>query len=160
MPTNDFEIFDGKTFSGLMKDIYIRSDDKKDKIATIIDSLKGLIVTIEDAVSILPMIKECLDVGVKNDEQLVKMAAVIQRLVAARKDGEGSGDMGFDLEEWEEIKKNASEEVGKLRKIDGVVSEEVAELEESIKEKLSDLDEIDLEELEDELMADDLDLQE
>jgi len=159
MPTNDFDVFDGKTFSGLMKDIYDRSDDKKDKIATIIDSLKGLIVTIEDAVSILPMIKECLDVGVKNDEQLVKMAAVIQRLVAARKDGEDSGS-DFDMDEWEEIKKNASEDVGKLRQVDNGVSAEVAELEENIKEKLNDLDDIDLEEFEEELMAEDLDLKE
>ena len=32
----------------------------------------------------MPLIKEYLDVGVKNDEQLVKIATIVQRLVSSQ----------------------------------------------------------------------------
>lgn len=164
MPLNDFEVFEGKNFSELMKDIYDRSDDKKDKISTIIDSLKSLIVTIEDAVSILPMIKECMEVGVKNDEQLVKMAAVLQKLVSSRAFAESSSDeLDFDMEELEEIKRNANDKVKEMREGDDVIDEELTDLEGDIKDKLDDfenldLDEENLNEVEEELTVEDLDL--
>ena len=147
MALNDFEIFEGKKFSELMKDIYDRSDEKKDKIATIIDSLKDLLITIEDAVSILPMIKECFDVGVKNDDQLVKMANVVQRLVTAKNYNENDDDsLGFDMDEFEEIKKNANNKLQQIREDDDSMSNGLSNLEEDIKEKINELDALDLDE--------------
>jgi len=128
MQDNDFNVFEGKTFSELMKDIYDKSDDKSEKIGGIVDSLKTLIVTIEDAISILPMIKECLDVGVKNDEQLVKMAAVVQRLTTGAKaptSGGGAFGLGIADHELKELRDNASKELDKVRDEGNVITKDV-----------------------------------
>ena len=85
---DEFELFKGTTFSDLMKDIYHNSKKKDRQINTLIQELQPLIKNIGDATVIVPLIKEYLDVSVKNDEHLVKLAAVVQRLVgSANKDG-------------------------------------------------------------------------
>lgn len=78
----DVEIFKGKTFSELMKDIYSNSSKKDRQINLLIAELRPLIKGVGDATVIVPLIKEYLEVGVKNDEHLVKLAAVVQRLVS------------------------------------------------------------------------------
>ena len=88
MDTN-FEIYKGKNFSGLCQDIVKNSESKKDQIDILISELRSLIKTVNDAIIIVPLIKDYYDVGVKNDEQLVKLAAIVQKLVAK---GEASGD--------------------------------------------------------------------
>jgi hypothetical protein len=88
MDTN-FEIYKGKSFSHLCKDIVKNSENKKDQIDVLISELRTLIKTVNDAVIIVPLIRDYYDVGVKNDEQLVKLAAIVQRLVSK---GESSGE--------------------------------------------------------------------
>jgi len=78
---SDFEIFKGKTLSSLFKDIHDNSVEKKDQIELLIKKLEPLIKNIGDATIVVPLIKEYLDVGVKNDEQLIKIATIVQRLV-------------------------------------------------------------------------------
>jgi hypothetical protein len=78
----DVEIFKGKSFSDLMKDIYSNSSKKDRQINMMIGELRPLIKNVGDATVIVPLIKEYLEVGVKNDEHLVKLAAVVQRLVS------------------------------------------------------------------------------
>ena len=90
MDTN-FEIYKGKNFSSLCKDIVKNSESKRDQIDTLISELRTLIKTVNDAVIIVPLIKDYYDVGVKNDEQLVKLAAIVQKLVAK---GDASGEGG------------------------------------------------------------------
>jgi len=151
MQPNDFDVFDGKKFSELMKDIYDKSDNKSEKIGSIIDSLKSLIVTIEDAISILPMIKECLEVGVKNDKQLVDMAGVVQRLRGtknAQEEGGTGGAVGFGLDEmeWKELRDNANKEISKLRDDDIEIKIELDELAPVAKEIIEEHDEIAIDE--------------
>ena len=76
---NDQELFKGKSFSSLLKDIYTTTKNKEKQINILISELKPLVKNIGDATIIVPLIKEYLEVGVKNDEHLVKMAAVVQR---------------------------------------------------------------------------------
>jgi hypothetical protein len=90
MDTN-FEIYKGKNFASLCKDIVKNSESKKDQIDILISELRTLIKTVNDAVIIVPLIKDYYDVGVKNDEQLVKLAAIVQKLVAK---GDASGEGG------------------------------------------------------------------
>lgn len=103
----NFEIYKGKNFSGLCKDIVKNSENKKDQIDILISELRSLIKTINDATIIVPMIKDYYDVGIKNDEQLVKLAAVVQRLVAK---GEASGE-GTSMVLSEDERKQLMEEV-------------------------------------------------
>lgn len=89
----EFELYKGKKFSSLLKDIVINSEDRNDTIEKLISDLRSMVKTTNDAIIIIPMIKEYLDVTVKNDEQLVKLAAVIQRLITSNssgKDGENT----------------------------------------------------------------------
>jgi len=73
----------------------------------LISELRTLIKTVNDAVIIVPLIKDYYDVGIKNDEQLVKLAAVVQRLVAK---GEASGE-GPAMVLSEDERKQLMEEV-------------------------------------------------
>jgi len=87
MANNKNEIFNGKTFQDLTKDIYENSKNKKLQIDLLIQEVHGMITTIDDAVMVAPIIKEYMDVSVKNDEHLVKLAGVLQRIMS-RSQGE------------------------------------------------------------------------
>ena len=107
------EIFKGKSLSDLFGEIYDNSKETKSQVKALIGELKPLIENIGDATLIVPMIKEYMEIGVKNDEHLIKLAQVIQRLEAISAKG-GDGEM-FDLseladllEESEEVKEEVS----------------------------------------------------
>jgi hypothetical protein len=80
---NDIEIFKGKKFSDLCKDIVENSEHKRNQLDILVSDLRAMLKGINDAITIVPLIREYLDVGVRNDEQLVKLAAIIQRLMKA-----------------------------------------------------------------------------
>lgn len=85
----DTEIFGTKKFSDLLKDIYDNQKKKDRQINLLIADLKPLITNISDAALLVPVIKDYMEVSVKNDEHLVKLAAVIQRMVS-NKNEEGN----------------------------------------------------------------------
>ena len=86
------EIFKGKTFSSLMKDIYTNSKRKEEQINELIMQLQPMIKNFGDATIIVPLIKEYLDIAIKNDDHLIKMAAIVQRgMVAAKSAGDPNG---------------------------------------------------------------------
>tara|TARA_Y100000593_G_scaffold87541_1_gene168140 strand:+ start:1802 stop:2197 length:396 start_codon:yes stop_codon:yes gene_type:complete len=76
------EIFEGKTFQDLTKDIYENTTNKKKQIDLLISEIHGFITTIDDVVMVAPIIKEYMEVSVKNDEHLVKLAGVLQRIIS------------------------------------------------------------------------------
>ena len=82
MDFNQQEVFKGKTFSSLLKDIYTTTKGKEAQINSLISELKPLINNIGDATIIVPLIKEYMEIAVKNDEHLIKMASVVQRAMA------------------------------------------------------------------------------
>ena len=110
---DELEIFKGKSFSDLLKDIYKNSAEKEKQIKILIGELKPLIRNIGDATIIVPLIKEYMEIGVKNDEQLVKMAAVVQRAVAANKNSDSNE---FSLSDEE--KKQLLDEINKFEDTD------------------------------------------
>jgi len=77
----DEEIFGSKKFSDLLKDIYENQKKKDRQINLLLAALKPLISNISDAALLVPVIKDYMEVAVKNDEHLVKLAAVVQRMV-------------------------------------------------------------------------------
>ena len=92
------EIFDGKTFQDLTKDIYENTTKKKLQIDLLIQEIHGFIQTIDDVVMVAPIIKEYMDVAVKNDEHLVKLAGVIQRILAKSSGGDEESFLLSDAE--------------------------------------------------------------
>lgn len=77
----DTEIFDGKTLSDMFSDVYKNTDKKREQINQFVANLVKLIRTPEDAAVIGPIIKDFLDVNVKNDEHIVRLVQIAQRLV-------------------------------------------------------------------------------
>ena len=86
---SDKEIFKGKTLSDLFEEIYNNSKETKSQVKGLIGELKPLIENIGDATLLVPMIKEYMEIGVKNDEHLIKLATVIQRIEAIQAKGGG-----------------------------------------------------------------------
>ena len=91
------EIFEGKTFDSLLKDIYDNSKRKETQIQILITELKPMIKNIGDAVIIVPLIKDYMEIAVKNDEALIKMAAIVQKAQSRT----GSSDDNLMLTEAE-----------------------------------------------------------
>jgi len=96
----DYEIFEGKTLSDVFKDIYDNSKTNKQQLEVLMKEVVGFIKDGDTAVQIVPMLKEYLEINVKNDEQLVKLATIVQRITAAEKRVSDSGDE-FGLSEAE-----------------------------------------------------------
>ena len=109
----DKEIFKGKTLSDLFGEIYDNSKETKGQVKSLINELKPLIENIGDATLIVPMIKEYMDIGVRNDDALIKLATIIQRLEATIAKGEGGdfdfGDLQDLLEEQNELDRKLEE---------------------------------------------------
>ena len=106
--STDKEIFKGKSLSDLFGEIYDNSKETKSQVKALIGELKPLIENIGDATLIVPMIKEYMEIGVKNDDALIKLATNIQRIEIAQTKGDGNDLFDFDslqslLEETEEI---------------------------------------------------------
>ena len=99
--SQDYEIFEGKTLSDVFKDIYDNSKTNKQQLEVLMKEVVGFIKDGDTAVQIIPMLKEYLEINVKNDEQLVKLAAVVQRIMASEKRVSDSGDNDFGLTEKE-----------------------------------------------------------
>ena len=79
MGSLDSVVFGKKKFSNILEEIYNNQKKKEKQISGLISELKPLINDIGDATLIVPLIKEYLDIGVRNDEQLIKMATIVQR---------------------------------------------------------------------------------
>jgi cytochrome c551/c552 len=98
--STDFELFPGKSLSGLFKDIYDNQVNKKARISELIAEMKKVIRHAGDMATIGPIIKDLVDTSVRNDDSLIKMAAIAQRIIGAQHKAEG--DAGFLSDEEKE----------------------------------------------------------
>ena len=112
---NDFELFQGTSFSDLMKDVYHNSKKKSRQIDSLIQDLKPMIKNIGDATIIAPLLKDYLEVSVKNDDALVKLAAVVQRLVTANSKDDDGNEFGLTDEERSRLIQEAESEIEKIQ---------------------------------------------
>ena len=87
----DSIIFKDKKFSDLLEEIYDLQQQKNTQVTALIQELKPLVQEIGDATLIVPLIKEYMEIGVKNDDALIKMATIIQRVVNTVHDDSGIG---------------------------------------------------------------------
>lgn len=108
----DFEakIFGSKSFSDILKNIYDNSREKEKQIKDLITGLKPLVVDTQSALMVVPLIKEYLDVSVKNDDSLIKMAGIVQRAMA---NAASAGDDGMLSEAEREQLMNAVQNIDK-----------------------------------------------
>ena len=109
------EIFEGKTFQDLTKDIYENTTKRKVQIDLLISEIHGFITTIDDVVMVAPIIKEYMDTAVRNDEHLVKLAGVLQRIIS-KSQGDSDESMLLSDEEKEELMGTLQDTVNDLQK--------------------------------------------
>ena len=106
---SDFKVFEGKSLSDVFKDIYDNSATNKKQLDILIREVVGFIKDGDTAVQLIPAIKEYLEIKVKNDEQLVKMASIVQRLVSSESRG-SEDEFGLSEKEKEQL-------VGSIEKV-------------------------------------------
>ena len=109
------EILEGKTFQDLTKDIYENTTKRKVQIDLLISEIHGFITTIDDVVMVAPIIKEYMDTAVRNDEHLVKLAGVLQRIIS-KSSGESDESMLLSDAEKEELMGTLQDTVDDLQK--------------------------------------------
>tara|TARA_R110000851_G_scaffold6810_2_gene27000 strand:+ start:14403 stop:14798 length:396 start_codon:yes stop_codon:yes gene_type:complete len=121
---NDVKIFDNVSFSDLTRDIYDNSKSKRVQLDLLIQEIHGFIQSIDDAVVVMPIVKEIFDVAIRNDEHLVKLASVLQRIVGKSSGASESDTMMLSDAEKEELiatlqdtAKDMQQESDKINKI-------------------------------------------
>tara|TARA_R110000772_G_scaffold238005_1_gene349888 strand:+ start:228 stop:593 length:366 start_codon:yes stop_codon:yes gene_type:complete len=103
-------IFDDKSFGDLLKEIHGNQKTKAKQLASLISELRPLVQSLGDATVVVPLIKEYMEISVKNDDQLIKMAAIVQRLSTSTS---SSGDGGLLTEEEMSQLMDVAEEISK-----------------------------------------------
>ena len=100
------KVFKEKSLADIFEDIYNNSSDNKKQLDVLIREVVQFIKDGDTAVQLIPAIKEYLDIKVKNDEQLVKMAAIVQRLVVGEQKGSSEFEFGLSDKEKEDLLKS------------------------------------------------------
>ena len=103
-------LFDDKSFSDLLKEIHGNQRKKAKQLAQLIAELRPLVQSLGDATVVVPLIKEYMEISVKNDDALLKMAAIVQRLSTGTVN---SGDGGLLTEEEMAQLQDLTEEIAK-----------------------------------------------
>ena len=113
----DSVVFGKKKFSDILSEIYDNQKTKQQQITGLISELKPLFNDIGDATLIVPLIKEYMEIGVRNDEQLIKMATIIQRVVNSSSSEEVGGITEEEkqqlMAELDKLNENYEEKKGK-----------------------------------------------
>lgn len=119
------ELFKGISFSDLMSDVYHNSKKVSRQITQLIAQLQPLIRNASDATIIVPLIKEYLDVAVKNDDHLVKLTAIVQRYISTQQTIAGVDSLLSDEEKQQLLKiaettleTELTDEIEDLRQLD------------------------------------------
>ncbi len=124
----DFKLFGDKNFSDLSEEIYNNTKLKKTQIDLLIQEVHGYIQGIEDIAIVGPIIKELMDVGIKNDDNLVKLATLYQRIMSKQPIDES--DVGLLSEEEKEQLMASLEDVAEdlQKKKDEIVSKDPVDI--------------------------------
>ena len=113
-------IFDDKTFSDLLKEIHKNQKKKGKQIGQLIAELRPLIQNLGDATVVVPLIKEYMEISVKNDDHLLKMAAIVQRLsVGISNSGDGGMLTEEEMSQLMDVAEEISKTVEKPKQIEG-----------------------------------------
>jgi 2',3'-cyclic-nucleotide 2'-phosphodiesterase (5'-nucleotidase family) len=93
-------VFGKKKFSDILEEIYENQQKKDKQVTALINELKPLISDIGDATLVVPLIKEYMEISVKNDDLLIKMAALAQRAMQTQT---ADGSLTISDEEKEQL---------------------------------------------------------
>ena len=117
------ELFKGITFSDLMSDVYHNSKRKDRQINQLIASLQPLIKNASDATVVMPLIKDILDVSIKNDDHLVKLTAIVQRYISTKQTITGADSLLSDEEKQQLLQVAEQTLATDLHELDNIADE-------------------------------------
>ena len=112
----DYELFEGKSLSDVFKDIYDNTEKNRQQLDVLTRELVQYLKDGDTAVQIVPMLKEYLEINVKNDDQLVKIAAIVQRLLSAEAKGGSEESFALSDTEKEQLMKAVEETADDVQK--------------------------------------------
>ena len=119
-------LFDDKSFSDLLKEIHGNQKKKAKQLASLIAELRPLVQSLGDAPVIVPLIKEYMEISVKNDDQLIKMAAIVQRLsTGAANSGDGGLLSAEEMDQLMDVAEEIAKTVEKPKEIEAPSQEEI-----------------------------------
>jgi len=101
--SNDYEIFKGKSLASLFEDIYQNQTYNRNQLDVLTKNITSMIKDGDTAVQIIPMMKEYLEINVRNDELLIKLASIVQKIISAENKGESESEFGLSENEKEQI---------------------------------------------------------
>ena len=122
---SDYKVFKEKSLADIFEDIYNNSADNKKQLDVLIREVVQFIKDGDTAVQLIPAIKEYLDIKVKNDEQLVKMASIVQRLVVGEQRGSSEVEFGLSDTEKSELLKSLEPVAKDLQKYTDEINSQV-----------------------------------
>lgn len=131
----EFELFPGKSLSGLFKDIYDNQQNKKQRISELIAEMRKLVRHAGDMAVIGPILKDLIDTSVRNDDSLIKMAAIAQRIISAQSKGEEGGGL-LTAEEKEQLLKEFESSVKEVAEVHDLKVDELTYEVEELKQKM------------------------
>ena len=112
-------LFDDKSFGDLLKEIHGNQKKKAKQLASLISELRPLVQSLGDATVIVPLIKEYMEISVKNDDQLIKMAAIVQRLsTGAAQSGDGGLLTAEEMDQLMDVAEEIAKTVEKPKQIE------------------------------------------
>jgi len=120
-------IFDDKTLADMFRDVYNNTESKRKQINEFIKKMAMMIKTPEDAVILGPVIADFFEVNVKNDEHLVRMAQIAQRVVSISTKLSNSNEILTELEK-EQLLNELHVEVAEVKKQAQALDDEFDEL--------------------------------
>ena len=123
----EYVVFDDKTLSDVFKDIYRNTESKREQINTFVTKLVRQIRTPEDAAVISPIIKDFMEVNVKNDEHIVRIAQIAQRAIAIGTKAASSTEL-LTEEEKQQLLSNIKLEIDDLQQETSEVEDELERL--------------------------------
>jgi hypothetical protein len=120
----DYELFEGKSLSDVFKDIYENTEKNRQQLDVLTRELVSFIKDGDTAIQIVPMLKEYLEINVKNDDQLVKIAAIVQRLLSAETRGGSDDAFGLSDKEKDQLMKAVEESAQDVQKYSDTIAED------------------------------------
>ena len=133
--SKDYEIFKGKKLSDLFQEIHQNSEVKRVQIDSMLSHLTSMISNPDDAVQLVPVIKDYMEVAVKNDEQLIKIAGIVGRILQAEMKGVNDEGLLTDLEK-EQLMKALEDEVSSIQ----IESDKIKSQKKNVDNKISKYD--------------------
>jgi len=122
--SDSYEVFEGKSLSDVFKDIYTNSEENKKQIEVLMKDLLKFVTDTASAVALVPILKDYLEVSVKNDEQLIKVAAIVQKLASAEAKGSDS-EFGLSELEKEQLMSGLTDTIQEIQEESDRISEEI-----------------------------------